>query len=67
MVFYGERRNHPLGLIFVITTRRLHRKGCTWYLANIFATRASEVILEDVLVERDFLDVFLDELPGLPS
>ena len=39
-------------------------KGCKGYLAHVVDTRSSEVILEDVPVGRDFLDVFLDDLPG---
>ena len=36
------------------------------YLAHVVDTRSSEVRLEDVPVVRDFLDVFPDNLPGLP-
>ena len=37
------------------------------HVAHVVDTRSSEVRLEDVLVMRDFLDVFPDDLPGLPS
>ena len=46
--------------------RCLLQKGCKGYLAHVVDTRSSEVRLEDVPVVRDFLDVFLDDLPGLP-
>ena len=63
VVFYGERRRAPSGLIYA---RCLLQKGCKGYLAHIVDTHSSEVRLEDVSVVRDFLDVFLDDLPGLP-
>ena len=66
VVFYGERRRAPSGLISAISARCLLQKGCTGYLAHIVDTRSSEIGLEDVPVVRDFLDVFLDDLPGFP-
>ena len=46
--------------------RCLLQKCCKVYLAHVVDTRSNEVRLEDVPVVRDFLDVFLDDLPGLP-
>ena len=66
VVFYGERRQAPSGLISAISARCLLQKGCKVCLAHVVDTRSSEVRLEDVLVVRDFLDVFPDDLPGLP-
>ena len=66
VVFYGERRRTPLGLISAISARCLLQKGCKGYLAHVVDTHSSEVRLEDVPVVRDFLDVFSDDLPGLP-
>lgn len=37
------------------------------YLVHVHCTRTYEVKLKDVLMVRDFLNVFLDELPRLPS
>ena len=66
VVFYGERRRAPSSLISAISARCLLQKGCKGYLAHVVDTRSSEVRLEDVSVVRDFLDVFPDDLPGLP-
>ena len=66
VVFYGEQRRAPSGLIFNISARCLLQKGCQGYLAHVVDTRSSEVRFEDVPVVRDFLDVFPDDLPGLP-
>ena len=66
VVFYGERRRAPSGLIFAISAKYLLQKGCTGYLAHVVDTRSSEMGLEDVPVVRDFPNVFPDDLPGLP-
>ena len=66
VVFYGEHRRAPSGSISAISARCLLQKGCKGYLAHVVDTRGSEVSLEDVPVVRDFLDVFPDDLPGLP-
>ena len=66
VVFYGEWRRVPSGLISAISARCLLQKGCEGYPTHVVDTRSSEVRLEDVPVVRDFLDVFPDDLPGLP-
>ena len=66
VVFYGELRRAPSGLISAISARCLLQKGCTGYLAHVVDTRSSKMGLEDVPIVRDFPDVFLDDLPGLP-
>ena len=66
VIFYGERRRAPSGLISAISARWLLQKGCKVYLAHVVDTRSDEVRLENVPVVREFLDVFHDDLPGLP-
>ena len=66
VIFYGKRRRAPSGLNSAISARWLLQKGCKGYLAHVVDTRSDEVRLEDVPVVREFLDVFLDDLPGLP-
>ena len=53
-------------MISAISARCLLQKCCKGYLAHVVDTRSSEVRLEDVPIVRDFLDVFSDDLPGLP-
>ena len=53
-------------MISAISARWLLQKGCKGYLADVVDTRSNEVRLEDVPVLREFLDVFPDDLPGLP-
>ena len=53
-------------MISAISARCLLQKSCKGYLTHVVDTRSSEVRLEDVPVVRDFLDVFPDDLLGLP-
>ena len=66
VVFYGKQRRAPSGLIYDISARCLLQKGYKGYLVHVVETCSSEVRLEDVPVVRDFLDVFPDDLLGLP-
>ncbi|GAA0174869.1 hypothetical protein LIER_28161 [Lithospermum erythrorhizon] len=43
------------------------RKGCIGYLAHIVDMEKNEVRLEDVHIVKDFVDMFPEELPGIPS
>ena len=66
VIFFGERRRVPSSLISAIYVRWLLQKGCKGYLAHVVDARSDDVRLEDVPVVREFLDVFPDDLPGLP-
>ena len=66
VIFYGERRRAPSSLISAIYARWLRQKGCKGYLAHVVDTRSDEVRLENVPVVREFLDLFPDDLLGLP-
>ncbi|KAA3484738.1 DNA/RNA polymerases superfamily protein [Gossypium australe] len=53
--------SNPLGKYVVVD-----KKGCEAYLAYILDTKVSEKQIESVLVVCDYLDVFPEELLGLP-
>ncbi|XP_016675284.2 uncharacterized protein [Gossypium hirsutum] len=53
-------------MISSISARKLLRKGNEAYLAYILDTRSSESKLEQLSVVNEFMDVFSEELPGLP-
>ena len=42
------------------------RKGCETFLAVILDSKRSQVDVEKIPVVRDFLDIFPEELPGIP-
>lgn len=64
VIYYGQHHTLPSGLTYAIIAGKLLREGCMRYLAHVIYTRVSELRLEDVLVVKDFLDVFPDELLG---
>ena len=53
-------------MILALEEKRLLHKGCEAYLAHMINTSTPKMTLENVLIRRDFLDVFLKDLPGLP-
>ena len=45
---------------------KMIRNGCEAYLAHVVDTNSSMINLDDIPVVREFLDVFPEDLPGLP-
>ncbi|KAL8132071.1 hypothetical protein AgCh_007823 [Apium graveolens] len=64
VIFKGKRQEKKF--LTAIEARRLIRQGCKVYLAHVVDVEKESVRIEDILIVRDFLDVFPDELPGLP-
>ena len=46
--------------------RRFLRKGCEAFFALVLESKRGQVNLEDIPVIKEFLDVFPEELLGLP-
>ncbi|KAL0545020.1 hypothetical protein IC582_020156 [Cucumis melo] len=65
--FRGSRKVVPRSLILVLKAEKLLRKDCTLFLAHVVVVQREKLKPEDVLVVKEFLDVFLDDLSGLPS
>ena len=66
VVFWGERRVVPNSIILVMTAGKLIRKRCLAWLSHVRELKKGSIKLADIPITRDFLDVFLEELPGLP-
>jgi len=66
MIFRGERTIILTNLISAVSNRKLLRKGCTRYLAYVLNSKNDETGLNDILIVKEFPNVFLKELPGLP-
>ncbi|GJW17970.1 putative reverse transcriptase domain-containing protein [Tanacetum coccineum] len=66
LVIEGNRNNSRLKIVSCIKTQKYIEKGCELFLAQVTEQESKEKRLEDVPVIRDFLEVFPDELPGLP-
>ncbi|TYK00841.1 DNA/RNA polymerases superfamily protein [Cucumis melo var. makuwa] len=66
VVFRGMRKVVSRSLISILKAEKLLRKGCTAFLAHILVVHREKLKLEDVPVVKEFLNVFPDDLSGLP-
>ena len=66
VTFIGERSNNLSNVISAATARKMVRKGCEAYLAYVVDTVKARPSIFDILTVSNFLDIFLEELPGLP-
>nr|GEY32756.1 hypothetical protein [Tanacetum cinerariifolium] len=66
----GSNNGNQLNIISCTKTRKYLLKGYPVFLANIttktIKDKSKEKQLEDVPIVRDFSEVFLEDLPGLP-
>ena len=66
VIFIGERPNHLSNVISTAIARKMVRKGCEAYLDYVIDTVKASPSVSDIPTVSDFLDVFSEELPGLP-
>ncbi|KAM1168316.1 hypothetical protein ACFX19_030767 [Malus domestica] len=66
ITFMGERHVLPNSFISAIRATRLLSKGCVGFSAHVVVKDEPSLRPENVPVVRNFIDVFLDDLPGLP-
>ena len=64
--FCGERNNLSTCLISALSAEKLLKKGCEAYLAHVVSTSVGVLSISDILVVEEFIDVFPEDLPGLP-
>ena len=62
----GDKSLISQNLISTITARKMLRRGCQGYLAIVIDAKADKGAAKNVLVVREFIDIFLEEIPGLP-
>nr|GEW34880.1 hypothetical protein [Tanacetum cinerariifolium] len=69
-VISNNRYESRLNIISCTKTQKYLLKGCPIFLAHITTKKAVDKSekkrLEDVPIVRDFLEVFLEDLPGIP-
>ena len=53
--------------ISAMQARRFLRKGCEAFLALVLDSKRGQVNLEDILVIKEFFDVFPEELQGFTT
>ncbi|KAL0556497.1 hypothetical protein IC582_005011 [Cucumis melo] len=66
VVFRGMRKVVSRSLISVLKAKNLLKKGCTAFLAHIVVVQREKLKPEDVPVVKEFLNVFSNNLSGLP-
>ena len=66
VIVQGIKSSVMSNVISSVQARRLMRKGCETFLVMILDSKRSQVEVEKILVVREFLDVFPEELPGIP-
>ena len=66
VTFIGERSNHLSNVISAAIARTMVRKGCEAYLVYVIDTKKAEPSLSNIPAVYDYLDVFPEELSGLP-
>ena len=66
VIFIDERSNHLSNVISAAIARKMVRKGCEAYLAYVIDTVKARLSVSDIPTISDFLDVFPEELSGLP-
>ena len=64
--FKGSRIHVLPRVISALRAKRLLRKGCQGYLAYVVDNKKEVLKLDDILVVREFPNVFPEDLPGIP-
>ncbi|KAI3724790.1 hypothetical protein L1987_64556 [Smallanthus sonchifolius] len=62
----GERVGAVMGIISFMKAQKCLRKGHTAILALVAEQPSEEKKIEDIPIVREFLEVFPEDLPGLP-
>ena len=66
VVFYGLWKTLPNNIMTAMKASKMLRKLYQRYLAYAIEVRDTGSRLEDITVVREFLDVFPEDLPGIP-
>jgi hypothetical protein len=66
VIFRGEKNVIPNCIISVMTARKMVKNGCEAYIAYVCDSKEKTRELTNIPIVREFIDVFADELPGLP-
>ena len=66
VIVQGIKSGAMSNVIFAMKAKRLMRKGYEAFLVVILDSKKGQVDLEKIPIVREFLDVFPEELPGIP-
>nr|GFC98770.1 putative reverse transcriptase domain, aspartic peptidase domain protein [Tanacetum cinerariifolium] len=65
-IYHGSLPGKSMQIIFALQARTLLSHGCEGFLATIHDTTFDFPSIHDQPIVSEFLDVFPDELPGIP-
>ncbi|GJR80981.1 putative reverse transcriptase domain-containing protein [Tanacetum coccineum] len=66
LIIQGDRSKTRISLISCIKTERYLSYGCQVFIAQVMEKKSDDKRLEDIPVVREFLEIFPEDLPGLP-
>ena len=66
VIVHGVISGPMSNVISAMQAQRLLRKGCEAFLALVLDSKRGQLELENILVLKDFLNVFPEELPSVP-
>ena len=64
--FKGMRKELSSNMISAMAAQRILRKSCQGYLAYLGETQKERTLVDEIPVVREFLDVFPNDISGLP-
>ena len=62
----GDHSVFPMSMILALEAKSLLHKGCEAYLAHVIDTSTPKMTLKNVLIIREFSNVFFEDLPRFP-
>ncbi|GKA54200.1 hypothetical protein Tco_0753149 [Tanacetum coccineum] len=66
IIIYGDKRKGEFKLCSMMKARKYLSRGCQAYTAHVIDTSFEKKSAKDVPVVNEFLDVFPEDLPGIP-
>ncbi|GJS99739.1 putative reverse transcriptase domain-containing protein [Tanacetum coccineum] len=66
LIIRGDQSKTQLSLISCIKTKRYKSRRCQVFVIQVKENKSDDKRLEDILVVREFSEVFPKDLPGLP-
>jgi len=66
LLWHREKHDTPLRIISCMEAQKCLRKGCVAFLAHVVDRKAEERKAEDIPLVKEYPEVFLEDLPGLP-
>ncbi|GJZ93563.1 hypothetical protein Tco_0665628 [Tanacetum coccineum] len=66
IIIYGDKRKGDFKLCYVMKARKYWSHGCYAFIVHVIDTSFEKKNAKDVSVINEFLDVFLEDLSGIP-